>query len=364
MLEYYAQRLGTVEINYTFYRMPNAKIVAGWGAAAPAGFPLILQAPPTTPHNHRPPAVAAPTRSAISSRPHASSGRSSARSCSSCRRTSKRTWTASTICSPSFPPTYAAPGSSATSRGSATTCTQRSAPPMRRCAWRTRKRSTPRSSPPPISATCGCATRGMRRRTWSSGRRPCGTSGRRGRTRSSSSSTRSRGSGPSWRSSSWRWSRDAASGRGCRPLQPVAHGRDRGRQHKAHELGGRHDPYGDARACGPVQHTEVPYRHAEHQEAQVRRTFGESEAARVRRGAQHDNPEHAAEQVVGVASDGEIIQERDAHVDTRDRSHHPKQRWREVIPAQERNACGRGHAVSKTLPRLACRGCSNWGRGT
>ncbi|HYL54437.1 MAG TPA: DUF72 domain-containing protein, partial [Gemmatimonadales bacterium] len=38
MLEFYAQRLGTVEINYTFYRMPNAKAVAGWDAATPAGF--------------------------------------------------------------------------------------------------------------------------------------------------------------------------------------------------------------------------------------------------------------------------------------------------------------------------------------
>src|SRR2546426_2967432 len=37
MLEYYAQRLATVEINYTFYRMPNAKTVAGWDAATPAG---------------------------------------------------------------------------------------------------------------------------------------------------------------------------------------------------------------------------------------------------------------------------------------------------------------------------------------
>ena len=29
-LEHYAGRLNTVEINYTFYRMPNAKTVAGW----------------------------------------------------------------------------------------------------------------------------------------------------------------------------------------------------------------------------------------------------------------------------------------------------------------------------------------------
>jgi len=50
MLEYYAQRLGTVEINYTFYRMPNVKIVAGWHAATPAGFTFILKAPQRITH--------------------------------------------------------------------------------------------------------------------------------------------------------------------------------------------------------------------------------------------------------------------------------------------------------------------------
>src|SRR5207244_16496 len=42
MLEYYAQRLGTVEINYTFYRMPNAEAVTGWDAATPPGFTFVL----------------------------------------------------------------------------------------------------------------------------------------------------------------------------------------------------------------------------------------------------------------------------------------------------------------------------------
>src|SRR3989442_15939438 len=45
-LEDYAQQLGTVEINYTFYRMPSAKKVAGWDAATPAGFTFGLKAPP------------------------------------------------------------------------------------------------------------------------------------------------------------------------------------------------------------------------------------------------------------------------------------------------------------------------------
>ena len=50
MLEYYAQRLTTVEINYTFYRMPNAKTVAGWDAVTPAGFSFVLKAPQRITH--------------------------------------------------------------------------------------------------------------------------------------------------------------------------------------------------------------------------------------------------------------------------------------------------------------------------
>jgi uncharacterized protein YecE (DUF72 family) len=50
MLEYYAQRLATVEVNYTFYRMPNAKSVAGWDAATPATFTFVLKAPQRITH--------------------------------------------------------------------------------------------------------------------------------------------------------------------------------------------------------------------------------------------------------------------------------------------------------------------------
>src|SRR3954470_21575378 len=49
-LEYYAQQLGTVEINYTFYRMPNAKTIAGWNAATPAGFTFVVKAPQRITH--------------------------------------------------------------------------------------------------------------------------------------------------------------------------------------------------------------------------------------------------------------------------------------------------------------------------
>ena len=50
MLPYYAERFSTVEINYTFYRMPNAKTVAGWVAETPAHFSFTLKAPQRITH--------------------------------------------------------------------------------------------------------------------------------------------------------------------------------------------------------------------------------------------------------------------------------------------------------------------------
>src|SRR6058998_493325 len=53
MLPYYAERFTTVEINYTFYRMPNAKTIAGWDAETPAGFCFALKAPKRITHDAR-----------------------------------------------------------------------------------------------------------------------------------------------------------------------------------------------------------------------------------------------------------------------------------------------------------------------
>ena len=50
MLPYYAERFATVEINYTYYRTPNKKILAGWDAATPARFRLTLKAPQRITH--------------------------------------------------------------------------------------------------------------------------------------------------------------------------------------------------------------------------------------------------------------------------------------------------------------------------
>jgi uncharacterized protein YecE (DUF72 family) len=53
MLPYYAEHFATVEINYTFYRMPNAKTVAGWLAATPPSFTFVLKAPKRITHDAR-----------------------------------------------------------------------------------------------------------------------------------------------------------------------------------------------------------------------------------------------------------------------------------------------------------------------
>jgi len=53
MLPYYAERFPTVEINYTFYRMPTVKTVAGWAAEVPEHFAFSLKAPRRITHERR-----------------------------------------------------------------------------------------------------------------------------------------------------------------------------------------------------------------------------------------------------------------------------------------------------------------------
>src|ERR1700730_11157032 len=53
MLPYYAARFPTVEINYTFYRMPTEKLVAGWAAQTPSPYKLTLKAPRRITHDNR-----------------------------------------------------------------------------------------------------------------------------------------------------------------------------------------------------------------------------------------------------------------------------------------------------------------------
>src|SRR6201982_2674849 len=53
MLPYYAARFPTGEINYTFYRMPNEKLVDGWAAQTPSPYKLTLKAPRRITHDNR-----------------------------------------------------------------------------------------------------------------------------------------------------------------------------------------------------------------------------------------------------------------------------------------------------------------------
>ena len=62
MLPYYAERFDTVEINYTFYRMPSPKTVAGWAEGTPAGFTFALKASRRITHDARLRDVAEPLR--------------------------------------------------------------------------------------------------------------------------------------------------------------------------------------------------------------------------------------------------------------------------------------------------------------
>jgi uncharacterized protein YecE (DUF72 family) len=53
MLRYYAERLATVEINNTFYRMPSETILARWATEVPARFAFTLKAPRRITHEKR-----------------------------------------------------------------------------------------------------------------------------------------------------------------------------------------------------------------------------------------------------------------------------------------------------------------------
>jgi len=52
-LSYYAGRLNSVEIDYTFYRMPSAKTIEGWKAATPENFRFTVKASQQITHRQR-----------------------------------------------------------------------------------------------------------------------------------------------------------------------------------------------------------------------------------------------------------------------------------------------------------------------
>ena len=53
MLAYYAERFDTVEINYSFYRMPAEKVLEGWSKGTPDNFKFTLKAPRRITHDAR-----------------------------------------------------------------------------------------------------------------------------------------------------------------------------------------------------------------------------------------------------------------------------------------------------------------------
>jgi len=53
MLRYYAERLSTVEINNTFYRMPNAATLERWTEETPESFSFVLKASRRLTHEKR-----------------------------------------------------------------------------------------------------------------------------------------------------------------------------------------------------------------------------------------------------------------------------------------------------------------------
>ncbi len=53
MLAFYARQFASVEINYTFYRMPTERTLSGWAAATPPHFAFTLKAPRRVTHEAR-----------------------------------------------------------------------------------------------------------------------------------------------------------------------------------------------------------------------------------------------------------------------------------------------------------------------
>ncbi len=50
MLEYYSERMPTVEINYTFRAMPKTQMLEGWASRTPPTFRFALKAPQRITH--------------------------------------------------------------------------------------------------------------------------------------------------------------------------------------------------------------------------------------------------------------------------------------------------------------------------
>jgi uncharacterized protein YecE (DUF72 family) len=53
MLAYYSERFNTVEVNYTFYRIPTPALLEGWAKGTPEDFTFTLKAPRRITHDSK-----------------------------------------------------------------------------------------------------------------------------------------------------------------------------------------------------------------------------------------------------------------------------------------------------------------------
>ena len=53
MLAYYAAHFNTVEVNYTFYRIPTPALLEGWSNGTPDAFKFTLKAPRRITHDSK-----------------------------------------------------------------------------------------------------------------------------------------------------------------------------------------------------------------------------------------------------------------------------------------------------------------------
>ena len=160
MLRYYAERFSAVEINNTFYKLPERGMLERWAEQVPPGFVFVLKASQRITHRQRLSAESKETVDYLFDVAAALGARLGPGAVPDTRRSSRRTRRgcarSSTCCRPAGP----RPSSSGTRPGATTRCTTRCARATpRSCAPTPRSRASrePRSSRPPTGATCACA---------------------------------------------------------------------------------------------------------------------------------------------------------------------------------------------------------------
>ena len=221
MLAYYSARFSTVEVNNTFYRMPDRQGGRGLGGhrARPAS-PSCSRRRSGSPTS--PGCATSTSPSASSATPRGWWAASSAPCSFSCRPTSR--WTSGDwrTCWRFCHPTCARPSSFATPRGSPTRSTRAWPPATPRSASPTTTTAPRRRWRHPTGAISGCGPPAMPTTICAAGSPPCIASASAGATRSSSSSTRTPAPAPRW-AHGWRAHRGVTAG--LRRRSPLSTGR-------------------------------------------------------------------------------------------------------------------------------------------